>query len=956
MPFTRALLTCLALSTATALVLGQPVAADPMAPPPAGVPELNPTGTPPATAAHLALRVSGPNGPINRGATSVLNATVINRGNHPAQPGARIGVRLPESIACNDVQVSGGAQLVQCNDHTTPLGADPLVSGGIAILTIPNPIAAHNPRGTTDEVAFTLRVRTAVTHMPRTQYRFDLGVLGYQYQLPGSAEPITVIPQFNQLCKPTTTDHAGCAVAVANVLGAASGQRMTRAHLGTTLMSQPVADEADKAANQTAVLEVHNLRMVVTALDDPANINGPKKTQIAPGEPVTVRIQTRPPRTDTGRTIDLIGSTVPGHTSLEIIYDGVDTTAVQHQPGHATALLEQVKTAYRSNYRDFVDVDAITGALTGPQQYTFTVPFTKMPAGQRQVKLDGLFSATPTQPLSVQAIFRFKAVELVHRDYPDGVDRLNRAPVTPVTQRISARTTLPLTTGATPDPGSPGAGGGALDAHDSTEERDPVPAPPPAPEPPPALEPPVPVVPEPPAVPEPSVPEPSVPEPSVPEPPVVPEPSVPEPPVVPEPSVPEPPASEPLPPAPTVPEPTPDAPNTEEPGMATPQPGDDAPSPVEPSPAEPGPVAPAPVDPNPPATSTELPVPPAPVAGDKRRPSTILTPPPVSAEPAPVVAYQPAQANRGELRAVQWIASTIPPGEPVDTVIISRDDLFADSLSSGGLQGILNAPLLLNPAGELSDLNRETLQRLNPRRVMILGGKAAISLQTEAQINALGFPTQRLFGKSRVETAIAVAQAFAPDATTAVLARAYAADGSSGSQAFADTLAGGALAARHESPVLLTTSDTLPDRLREYLAHSKIRHLTLLGAEQAISQTIVRELQGMGITITRLDGNNRAHTAVTIAQSMGYWHGGESPSVLVVNGEDERAWTDAFPAALYAKRYATPVLLTTSHTLMPESIAWMGPGLSQHPKTQVICGYSVGPVPECTYSPGRPKA
>ena len=99
MPFTRALLTCLALSTATALVLGQPVAADPMAPPPAGVPELNPTGTPPATAAHLALRVSGPNGPINRGATSVLNATVINRGNHPAQPGARIG-GTPPRIHC----------------------------------------------------------------------------------------------------------------------------------------------------------------------------------------------------------------------------------------------------------------------------------------------------------------------------------------------------------------------------------------------------------------------------------------------------------------------------------------------------------------------------------------------------------------------------------------------------------------------------------------------------------------------------------------------------------------------------------------------------------------------------------------------------------------------------------------------------------------------------------------
>lgn len=304
-----------------------------------------------------------------------------------------------------------------------------------------------------------------------------------------------------------------------------------------------------------------------------------------------------------------------------------------------------------------------------------------------------------------------------------------------------------------------------------------------------------------------------------------------------------------------------------------------------------------------------------------------------------------------QVRASRWVESVVPEGQTVDTVLIGRDNVFADSLASGGLQGILDAPLLLNPVDELGQTTKASLERLKPKRVVLLGGKAAVSLQTEAQLQALGYQVMRLYGRTRVETAINAAATFAPEATHGILARAYATPNGPQSQGFADALSGGALAARQQRPVLLTPTDTLPDSLRTYLAGAKITHLTLLGSTEAISPKVEAELNQLGIATTRVAGENRAQTAVHVANAMGYWHAGESEAALVVNGDDEDAWTDAFPAALYAKRYNLPVVLSASTSLKPESAQWLGPGVHRNPPTRVICGYSVGPMAQCGYVP-----
>lgn len=119
---------------------------------------------------------------------------------------------------------------------------------------------------------------------------------------------------------------------------------------------------------------------------------------------------------------------------------------------------------------------------------------------------------------------------------------------------------------------------------------------------------------------------------------------------------------------------------------------------------------------------------------------------------------------------------------------------------------------------------------------VILGGTAAVSEEVEAELANLGLATSRRAGGTRFDTAVAIAAAEAPQADTILLARAFAAQGSTdASQAFADTLAAGALAAEHGWPILLTETDMLTVPTRDYIAQA------------APSRVLVRGSRGPGL-------------------------------------------------------------------------------------------------------------
>jgi len=258
-------------------------------------------------------------------------------------------------------------------------------------------------------------------------------------------------------------------------------------------------------------------------------------------------------------------------------------------------------------------------------------------------------------------------------------------------------------------------------------------------------------------------------------------------------------------------------------------------------------------------------------------------------------------------------------------VLLARDDIFADGLSSGTLQGALDGPLLLTPGGDLDDDVAAELERLETRRVHILGGFEAVSATVAAELVGLGYDVSRIAGLSRTETAIATVQTLMTTPTTAVIARAYPGPGDPTS-AFADALAAGAYGAATGTPVLLTASDRLTATTGEYLETSPIEQVLIAGGVDAVSEQVVADIRRLGITVERVEGADRAETAVGFAELLGVETAADATTVVLAEGYDPLAWAPGFAAASVARGGDVAVVLSEDESLPSSTSAFLNDG------------------------------
>ena len=260
--------------------------------------------------------------------------------------------------------------------------------------------------------------------------------------------------------------------------------------------------------------------------------------------------------------------------------------------------------------------------------------------------------------------------------------------------------------------------------------------------------------------------------------------------------------------------------------------------------------------------------------------------------------------------------------------LIGRSDLFADSLASGGPQGKLNAPLLLTGSTSLDQRVSDELKRLGTHTAYLLGGTSALSPAVEASLVAQGIVTRRVSGRDRIETANAVADRFFPEATEALIARAFADDDPT--RAFVDSLGAGAVAAANGIPTLFSETSALSAATKTYLQFNPIRRVTLVGGEAALAPQVEEDLKALGVEVERAAGDGRAGTAAALAHRIG---SEEDPpqSVVLVDGGNPDAWAAGFPAA----GLRAPVVLSLGNDIPRESLR---PLLSDFgEESQLVC-------------------
>ncbi|MEE8603640.1 cell wall-binding repeat-containing protein [Euzebya tangerina] len=272
-----------------------------------------------------------------------------------------------------------------------------------------------------------------------------------------------------------------------------------------------------------------------------------------------------------------------------------------------------------------------------------------------------------------------------------------------------------------------------------------------------------------------------------------------------------------------------------------------------------------------------------------------------------------------------------PSGEAVDRVLLGRRDLFADSLAGGVLGD--GSPLLLTDKGFLSDAVVTELERLSPTRVTILGGDQAIAAEVVDHLEAIGYTVDRLFGPSRIETAVEIAESVS--SSSAILARAFPAAGSADdTQAFADSLPAGALAAQTGQPVLLTQTDVLTGSTRDHIQAAGYDRITIVGGTAAISQSVEDEVAALVGTVERVSGPSRFDTAIAINQARGLTEPNAGATLIIADGQVPDAWSAGFSAAALAAADDAPMVFTSGTTVPPATATFLEGG---SPPARVIC-------------------
>ena len=170
------------------------------------------------------------------------------------------------------------------------------------------------------------------------------------------------------------------------------------------------------------------------------------------------------------------------------------------------------------------------------------------------------------------------------------------------------------------------------------------------------------------------------------------------------------------------------------------------------------------------------------------------------------------------------------------TVVVASGVSYADALAGGPAAGHWGGPLLLTSPTALPAATAAELDRLQPARVVLVGGTGVVSTAVETALKAHAGSVQRVSGADRYSTAAKVSAEAFPSAAVAYLVT---------GEDFPDGIAAGAVAAREGGPLLLTARAALPGVVKTELARLRPSSTVVVGGEAVISQNAYAGVLGV---------------------------------------------------------------------------------------------------------------
>ncbi|MBQ6569581.1 MAG: DUF4955 domain-containing protein [Clostridia bacterium] len=243
--------------------------------------------------------------------------------------------------------------------------------------------------------------------------------------------------------------------------------------------------------------------------------------------------------------------------------------------------------------------------------------------------------------------------------------------------------------------------------------------------------------------------------------------------------------------------------------------------------------------------------------------------------------------------------------EGTDTAIIANAYGFADALAGGPLSYAMNAPIILT--ANQNTIEAQTLQQfeaLGVEHVVILGGAGAVNENIEAQLQSLGYSTERVAGQSRYETAIAIAD------------KLYEVNGHYSDKDFVacgtnypDALAVSSVASIMGAPIIFSpTNGSVAACNADYIKRSGTSDVTILGGVFAVGEAAEDNYRALGVAnVNRIFGASRYATAFAIVDAFDSVF--TSQDVAFATGT---SFPDALAGGAFAAKKGIPVILVAN--------------------------------------------
>ncbi|WP_368657991.1 cell wall-binding repeat-containing protein [Metabacillus halosaccharovorans] len=181
-------------------------------------------------------------------------------------------------------------------------------------------------------------------------------------------------------------------------------------------------------------------------------------------------------------------------------------------------------------------------------------------------------------------------------------------------------------------------------------------------------------------------------------------------------------------------------------------------------------------------------------------------------------------ANRFEVAAN--IAKEMPS---TNRAIVTYGHTFADALSIAPYAARNRIPILLTEKNSVPSSTRNIINSKGIKDTVVVGGENSVSAKV---YNALP-SAERIGGADRYEVAVNIIKKYNLSTSAPFM---------SNGSAFADALSGSVLAAKTNSPILLTVSSGIPGPTVSLMKEKGIKNITILGGTKSVTSAVTNRI------------------------------------------------------------------------------------------------------------------